>query len=132
MTGTLCGAAARAQSASCVRRTPTPAHARRADRAGADAHLHGVDTSLDERRRAFRRRDVTGDQLDVGERPAQFLHRIEHALRVPVCGVDDEGIDVRGDERLGLAMASRPTPIAARRRQRVLDAFGYLISSECP
>ena len=50
---------------------------------------------------AFGGRHVAGDELDVRERAAHARDHVEHALRVAVRGVDDEHVDVRGDQRLG-------------------------------
>ena len=57
-------------------------------------------------------------------------HHVEHALRVAVRRVDDEGVDVRGDERLGaLHRVRRDADRRAATRSRPsasLHAFGYL------
>ena len=49
----------------------------------------------------FGGRDVAGDQIDVGERAADAPHHVEHALRMAVRRVDDEHVDVGGDQRVG-------------------------------
>ena len=100
--------------------TPTPATiARRADRAGADADLDGVDAELDQRLGRLGGRDVAGDEIDVGELRARIARdHVEHALRVAVRGVDDQHVDVRGDQRLGaLQRVACATPIAAPHAQ---------------
>jgi len=45
--------------------------------------------------------DVAGDQVDVRKAAAQRSHHVEHVLRVPVRGVDDEDVDAGGEEGLG-------------------------------
>ena len=44
-------------------------HSRRADGARTDPHLDRVDSAFGERRRAFPRRDVAGDELRIREEP---------------------------------------------------------------
>ena len=46
----------------------------------------------------FSRRHVAGDQIEIGERLAQLLDDVHHALRMSVRGVDDEHVDVRVDQ----------------------------------
>src|SRR6185436_1152472 len=75
--------------------------ARGANRAGADADLHGVDANRDQRLGGVRRGDVAGDQIDLGERLAQLLDDVHHALRVAVRRINDEHVDVRVDESGG-------------------------------
>ena len=50
---------------------------------------------------AFRGRDVAGDEIDVGKAAPEDAHHVQHALAMPVRGVDDEGVDAGRDERLG-------------------------------
>ena len=103
ITGMPWAAAARAHSmmARDHRHADAGDDARRADRSGADADLDRVDAEIDQRLGAFGGRDVAGDQVDVREAAAQLAHHVEHALRVAVRGVDDEHVDVGGDQRLG-------------------------------
>ena len=73
--------------------TPMPAdHAGRADRAGADADLHGVAPSVDEGDGRGRGRDVAADELHVRELAPQLRHQVDDDLVVPVRGVDDERV----------------------------------------
>jgi hypothetical protein len=50
---------------------------------------------------------VAADHLHVGEVLLHPLHALEHALRVPVRGIDDDHVDAGGDQgldpRLGIA-----------------------------
>ena len=104
MTGTSCGVGgARAlHDRGDHRHADAGDDARRADRAGADADLHRVDAGVDQRLRALGGRDVAGDQVDVGETAGgSRADHVEHALRVAVGGVDDQHVDVGGDQRLG-------------------------------
>ena len=66
---------------------------RRAAAAGADADLDGVDAALGEKPHAFGRRDVAGDQLDVGEALAERVDRAGHHHRVAVRDVDHDHVD---------------------------------------
>ena len=72
--------------------------ARRADRAWAYTHLHGVRPGVHQRLRRFRRRDVACDHLDVPLR-LDALHHLRHSRRMTVRGVDDEHVDARVDQR---------------------------------
>ncbi len=103
ITGTPCEAAARAHSITAVIiGTPMPAiDARRADRAGADADLHGVHASIDQRFRRLGRGHIAGDEIDRGVLAADRGHHVEHALRVSVGRVDDDHVHVRCDKRGG-------------------------------
>src|SRR3569623_2911282 len=97
-----------------LRHAHTAPDARGADRAGADADLHRVDTGLDQCERAFGRRDVAADDLHLGKVLLDPFDTVEHALRMAVGGVDhdyvDLGRDQRGDAVVGaLARANRDT-----------------------
>ena len=75
--------------------------ARGADRARADADLDRVRAGVDQRLRAVGGRDVAGHDA---HRIGQLLgprHRVEHALRMAVRGVDDEKVDAGVDQPLG-------------------------------
>ena len=85
----------------------------RADRAGADADLDRVDPEIDQRLGGFAGGDVAGDEVDIRELAADPADHVEHALRVAVRGVDDEDVDVGGDQRLGPLQG-----LACRRRWR--------------
>ena len=134
MTGTLCGAAARAHSATAVIiGTPMPATTRVVQIEPAPMPTFTASTPRSiSASVASAGRDVAGDQVDLGELAADPADHVEHALRVPVRGVDHEDVDVRRDERLGAGHA-RPCRCRSRRRQRrrpseSLHAFGYLIA----
>src|SRR4051794_31427161 len=76
-------------------------HACRADRSRPDTDLHRVDTALDERAGALTRRDVPGDELDLGEPLTDIGRRVEDGLAVAVRRIDDDRVDPGIDERLG-------------------------------
>src|SRR3569833_1580547 len=61
-----------------------------AGRAGADADLYRVDAGLDQRERAFGRRDVAADHLHLGKILFDPAHAVEHTLRMAVRGVDHD------------------------------------------
>src|SRR5437773_12176534 len=66
--------------------------ARRADRARSDSDLHAVGPLIDERFRAVGGGDVAADHFrgaGIALDPAQ---PVEHALRMPVRGVDDDDV----------------------------------------
>jgi hypothetical protein len=55
------------------------------------------------------------------------VHRVEHALRMAVRGVDHQQVDARVDQPLGALEPSSPTLVAAATRRRPcasLAAFG--------
>ena len=90
---------------------------------------------------AFRGRDVAGDEIDVREAAAQRAHHVEHALRVAVRGVDDEHVDVGGDQRVGaLDRVARDADRRAAaqpaerilRRVRVLDRLLDVLDGDQP
>ena len=96
---------------------------------GPDADLHRVRAGLDQRLGRLGGRDVAGDHLDVEAR-LDRAHHLEHRARVAVRRVDDEDVDLLGDESLRAlegvgADADRgadPQPAAlVLRRERVLD-----------
>ena len=66
---------------------------RGADAAGADADLDGVRPGRDQRQRPPGGGHVPGRDLHGGERRLDAGHRFEHARRMPVGGVDDQGVD---------------------------------------
>ena len=70
----------------------------RADRARADADLDGVGAAPDEIARALLGRDVAGDDGRRRKALADQLQRVEHALAVPVRGVEHEHVDLGADE----------------------------------
>ena len=74
-------------------------HARCADGARADADLHAVGARLDQRARAFARRDVAGDKLQLGVRLLDLADRFDDAVVVAVRGVEHDDVDLRLDER---------------------------------
>ena len=49
----------------------------------------------------FRGRHVAGNHVHIRELAADAAHGIEHALRMAMRRVDDERVDVGGDQRLG-------------------------------
>ena len=114
-----------------LRDTHTCDHARRADRAGADADLHGVDARVDEGLRTRDGRDVAADDLHAPGRPVglEAADHVEHEARVAVRGVDDQHVHAGVDQSQGPVPRvteepdSRPdhkTPFAVLRRDRVL------------
>ena len=50
-------------------------------------------------------RDVAGDELELRELLARLAHRLEHAGRVTVRGVDADDVAARGDQRLDARVA---------------------------
>ena len=89
----------------------------------------------------FGGRDVAGDEIDVREAPAQRAHHVEHVLRVAVRGVDDEHVDVGGDQRVGAldgvargadrGAAAQPAERVLR-RVRVLDRLLDVLDGDQP
>ena len=55
---------------------------------------------IDQRRGSRRGRDVAADHLNLRKTPLHRLHAIEHALRMPVRGVDDDDVDAGRDQCL--------------------------------
>src|ERR1043165_4523676 len=79
--------------------------ARRADRAGSDADLDGVDTELAEVARAFVRGNVAGDELRRRKDFLELPDRVHDGGGVRVRGVDDDDVDLGVDERAGAVEA---------------------------
>ena len=105
--------------------------ARGADRAGPDAGLKAVRAGVDQRLGRLAGRDVAGDQLDV-ELGLDPPHHLDDAARVAVRGVDDEHVDLGGDEgggaleRVGADAdggADAQPPALVLRRERVALAL---------
>ncbi len=102
---------------------------RGADRARPDADLDGVGAGIDQRLGAFGGGDIAGDDLHrIGE-PLDPPHRVEHAARMAVGGIDDHEVDAGLDQALGaLEAGSSPTVVAAATRSRPcssLQAWGW-------
>ena len=100
MIGILCGAAARAHSATAVIiGTPIPATMRvvQIDPAPMPTFTASTPISI-ERFGGFACGHVPGHQIDVRILASDPPDHVEHALRMSVRGVDHEDIDVRGDQ----------------------------------
>ncbi len=103
--------------------------ASRADRSRADANLDGVDAAIDQGLGGFRRGHVPGDDLDLLEGASEALDHVQHALRMSVCGVDHQHIDVGRDQ--GVRTLERVARDAdrgadAEAPQRILAGVGIL------
>src|SRR5260221_604069 len=106
--------------------------ARGADGAGADADLHAVGPVIDQRERGRLRGDVAADHLHLREGSLHPLHAIEHGLRVPVGGIDHDGVGTRLDQRRDAFLGAFPdadrgahaqAPLLGLARARVLGGF---------
>ena len=77
-----------------------------ADGAGADADLDAVRAGVDEGARAFGGGDVAGDDLQGVRQALDAGDGAQHAFRMAVRGVDDDDVDLGGDEgfRAGVAV----------------------------
>src|SRR2546423_1037046 len=63
------------------------------------ADLDRIDATLDQRAGAGTRRDISGNELDVGEHLADVCRRFENSLRMSVRSVDDENVYTCFNER---------------------------------
>src|SRR5262249_30205576 len=88
--------------------------ARRADRAWTDADLDRIGAGPDQGFRSFGGRDIAGDHLHRIRHALDPRHRVEHAPRMAVRGVDDQKIDAGIDQ----ALAAHVTGLADRSRGR--------------
>ena len=70
----------------------------RAGEAGADPDLDRVGTGCGEIGDAVARRDVAGDDLDVGPGALQLLHGLDRGVCVAVGDVEDERVDLGRDQ----------------------------------
>ena len=104
--------------------------ARRADRSGADADLDRVRARFDQGSRAFARRDVAADDVEVRELLLDHAHAAQHVLRVAVRGVEHDDVDVRVHQLLHSlehvradadAGAAQKPSLRILRGERVLD-----------
>ena len=104
------------------------------------ADLHRVRSRVGERERAVAGRDVPCDELDVVLGP-QLANDVENTVRVPVCRVHDEHVDLSVDER-GCALHrvgpdsdrrphTQPTLLVLR-RVRVLDPLRDVLDRDEP
>src|SRR6266850_756299 len=100
-----------------------------ADRAGPDADLHAVRAVVDQRPRAVAGADVAAHHLHLRVARLDPLHAVEHALGMPVGGVDHEhvgaGFDQRGDALIG-ALAHADGCADAELAVRILGGAGML------
>jgi hypothetical protein len=107
--------------------TPTPANARGADRPRTDADLDRVGPRIDQRLRAFLRRDIAGDHLHgIGE-TLDAVDRLQHAGRMAMRGIDHDDIDTGVDQPLGAlvtALADRGCSRDPQPALRVLAGQG--------
>ena len=131
MTGILCGAAARAHSATAVIiGTPMPATTRVVQMEPAPMPTFTASTpSAISASVRFGGGDVAGDEIDVLELAPDAPDHVEHALRVAVRGVDDEHVHVRRDERLGArerVLADADRRADAQPAEAVLARVGIL------
>jgi hypothetical protein len=102
----------------------------RADRTRPDPDLHSICSSPSQSQRAFGRTDVARDQLQLRVLTPQLPRRINHLILVAVRRIDDNGVDLGIDQRLGprhrvASHADRgrnlePT-LAIKSRVRILD-----------
>ena len=131
MTGTPWRIAASAHSKTAVIcGTPTPATTRVVQiEPGPIPHLDRVRARVDQRLRRLGGRDVAGDHLDV-PLGLDTPHHLDDGQRVAVGGVDDEHVDLGGDERARALervradadRGSDPEPaLLVLRRERELD-----------
>ncbi len=81
--------------------------ARGADAARADADLHRIDASLDQRASPLGRRDIAGDDLGGVGRPLDGLDGSKHAHGVAVGGVYDDDVGLGRDQCAGTGLAVR-------------------------
>ncbi|EXI75355.1 MAG: hypothetical protein AW07_01256 [Candidatus Accumulibacter sp. SK-11] len=81
--------------------------ARGADRPGADADLDAVCAVVEHGARGISGGDVAADHLDGGEVPLDPADTVEDALRMAVCGVDDEDVDACLGEQFGPFLGAR-------------------------
>ena len=72
-----------------------------ADGSGADPHLDGIHARVDQGLRSLGRGDVAGDQVEVGKRLPEPFGRVDHVLRVAMCAVQHQDVDMCGYQRLG-------------------------------
>ena len=97
---------------------------RRADRSRADADFHRVGAGRDQVARSVARGHVAGHDVDV---PASLdlADRLDHVGRVAVGAVDDQEIDVLGDQAPARSKSNTPTAAPTRSRPcRSLAACG--------
>ena len=80
-------------------------HAGGADGAGADAHLHGVRTGLDEGLGGFVGGDVASDELDAGEGGTEHLDSADDVGGMAVGGVEHEHVGTGGEQFGGAVFA---------------------------
>ena len=105
----------------------------RADRAGPDADLEAVGAGVDQRLGRLGGRDVAGDHLDVPLR-LDPPHHLDDRARVAVRRVDDDHVDLGGDERRGAlerigadadgGADAQPAPLVLRRERVLARASG--------
>ena len=83
-----------------LRHTDAGDDPRRADRSRPDADFHRVGAGVDQVAASFARRHVAGHDVDV---PAllDLADRLDHVGRVAVGAVDDQEVDVLGDQAAG-------------------------------
>ena len=112
-----------------------------ADRSGPDAGLQAVRARVDQRLGRVAGRDVARDQLDV-ELRLDPPHHLDDRARVAVRGVDDEHVDLGGDER-GRALERvradadggadpQPAPLVLRRERVPLPLLDVLDRDQAP
>ena len=97
-----------------LRHADTRDDARGANAAGADADLDTIGAVVEQRTRGIRRSDVAANHLHLRKVRLDPLDAVEHALRVPVCGVHHQhvgaGLDQQRDALVGaLTHAHRRT-----------------------
>ena len=92
----------------------------RAGEARADPDLDGVGSRRREIPDAVARRDVAGDDLDIGPGALQLGHRLDRRVGVTVGDVEDERVDLGGDQRLGAVEVVAADPDRGRHAKAAL------------